>query len=297
VENQEQYFQKKHCATVAIVTPSGLSQWTIGKPVGITDCDPEGWCIHRTADINSMIERKDDPQHSIVQAKRHNWVSAKLVASGHLVKHVDEKTGKAFYCYAGDTSKSRSLIKADARTIARERTKDLKAKYNKLDMKTKVKVKKGKKKPKLTPAEAELKTTLAAEIHEKGSFQQYMSQSHRTYESLIVQYEKDHDLQEESEEKFPTLYRTLTGPYADTAQEIIPGSSRKTLAQVTIELKRHMRLFKMESGGVEDVYDTPVAIPPKPPSGEVGTVAVPLKPSSGNTGTGASLVHRFKIGN
>jgi len=58
---------------IAIATASGTEQFTIHRPIGITNLDrKEDWVVTRTIDVQSLLDRATRPDQKAVDARRQN---------------------------------------------------------------------------------------------------------------------------------------------------------------------------------------------------------------------------------
>jgi hypothetical protein len=108
---------------VVMAGPSGVQSFTFHHPIGVTDVDDEDWVCTPTADIPSLLARRDDPDEADRKAKRDKHRLDLVVTAGLLEK--DDDDGPLTY---PDTGVNRQDALAKARTEAKSAVKAEKGK-------------------------------------------------------------------------------------------------------------------------------------------------------------------------
>jgi len=103
---------------VVIAGPGGVQSFTFHHPIGVTDVDMEDWVCTATADIPSLLARKDDPDEADRKARRDRYRLELCVADGLLEK----RAGDGLLVYPG-TDINRQDALAAARAAAKDAVK------------------------------------------------------------------------------------------------------------------------------------------------------------------------------
>jgi hypothetical protein len=96
---------------VVMASPNGVQSFTFHHPIGVTDVDSEDWVCTPTADIPSLLARRDDPDEADRKVKRDKHRLDLAVAAGFLEK--TDGNGPLVYPDTG-TSRQDALAKARA---------------------------------------------------------------------------------------------------------------------------------------------------------------------------------------
>lgn len=72
---------------IMIANSSGFpEQFTVHRPIGITDCHDDDWVMTRTCDVTTLLARKKDPRQGEIQVQQNKNRTELLITKGHLVK-------------------------------------------------------------------------------------------------------------------------------------------------------------------------------------------------------------------
>jgi hypothetical protein len=108
---------------VVLAGPSGVQSFTFHHPIGVTDVDVEDWVCTPTADIPSLLARKDDPDEADRKVKRDRYRLHLVVHAGLLRKSDTDE--QLIY---PDTEINRQDALAAARSAAKDAVKAEKSK-------------------------------------------------------------------------------------------------------------------------------------------------------------------------
>ena len=232
---------KSECAVICTVTPWGFEQYTIGRPIGITDLSPNCWVLHDTDDIAGMIARQDDPDAQLIRGLRAKYVTSLQVAAAVLVEK--DTLGEKSYYYPGRESETRNSILNDASKKAALKVKGYKAELNSILAKTRVKKSERKS---LDASEKKRKAELTSLIQAEGQRDKCLTPADLKLEVALQKATKEGGFHRQAEAKYPTLYRTQAGPYGDKPQVAIKGSEGLPLSAVMVEFRRYCAGFQIE---------------------------------------------------
>lgn len=101
----------RESAVVQIVNGSGFpEQFTIHRPIGITDLDPDDWVMTRSCDVATLLARKKDPRAGEIQVQQAKNRTEFLVGKSLLYRKED---GLVYYEMSDTKTRNEFLDEAE----------------------------------------------------------------------------------------------------------------------------------------------------------------------------------------
>jgi len=200
-------------AVILIVGPNQTYQYTICRPIGLTDLDADEWTIMMTNHVSPTLARSGDPNKAKVDRQRSILRTELAVGIGLLSKkEVDDKV----QIYYPKGVELRSSILAVADSQRKMKVSQLKAELKAL--------------PKVGSDDQRQK--LSSEIQRFSDLIPFLKEQDQIDERALRKWWNSPAVEQEISEKFPYTHRTLTGPFGDRDQVKLIGVKGKPLADV-----------------------------------------------------------------
>jgi len=228
---------------VVIAHPGGTEQFTVTRPIGITDMDADkDWTIIPTDQVPATLKRKDDPSEGELNQRRAQIRTTMAVQAGLLREETKSDGTKAFY-YPKDNKTPRNahlqnandVLKADRRTIQNGMEK----------------------------AEGKELSILKQELGTLTDPVSKMDPETASAERELRKFWASPAVVSEVESKVPRTYRTLTGPFGDQSQVPISGSHGLPMQAVIDAFSKN--ILEMDISESPTVY-VPVVATRTPPA-------------------------------
>lgn len=207
-------------AAVVIVTPMTSMQFTIARPIGITDLDKDSdWVAHRADQIKGMLARASDPGQSTLNQTRTNFRLSLAVSEKLLVEK--DQTGKKAFFYPELLETSRNDFINLARSHADEMSKEIKKRI-----------------ASLTEDNKGEKQGLLTELQRHEDPIRNLPDKAREAETKLREFWKRPETIALVEKTHPQEYRTLSGPFYTEPQVAISNAKGKRLEDVAASFGR-----------------------------------------------------------
>jgi hypothetical protein len=222
-----------------IVGPHGSTQYTICRPIGITNLRADDWTLIKSDEIPVTLSRAKDPRQGEINQIRSMTKNRMLVAAKLLTqKEVD---GTPVFYYPSDSVNPRNILLNSAAVEKKSMVSSLKKEMESLPKKN----------------SGREKQELNSRIQKASDILEYLKEEDRKSEVAIRNYLANPKVQAEVLNKHPTLHRTLVGPFGDQQQIAIRGARGQPLADVMGGLNKLMTRLDL-SGVLGNKDITPV---------------------------------------
>lgn len=203
-------------AVVNVSGPTGTKQFTVCRPIGITDLSAEReWILLPTGEVLGALAKVTDPGQGELNQARTKHTSEAATAAGHTVRGDD---GKIYY--PGLSDKDRNTYRQEAEAKLKVEAARIKGTLPE------------------KPTKAE-KGTIRDQLN-RLHWSDFLPKEAQTAEHKLSKFLKSPATILEAEKAFPQEYYTPVGPYGDAKQRCIPWAKDKSLAMVTDEIARRI---------------------------------------------------------
>lgn len=207
-------------ACLCLVGPTGPIQYTICRPIGITDCPADSWILIPTDQVLGTLARSVDPKQGEINRKRREHLNAALVKAGLLTRGKGDGPGELFYPM--DLGLPRNLHLGNARKLQKQEKRAL----NSLK----------EEKRRLSPEEA-------IRLQQADDLIGFLPEECRPAEREVRKFLSDPANTDGAAKAFPQKYRTQVGTYGDQPQKPIRRSTGKRLVEVVSMLHKKFLSF------------------------------------------------------
>lgn len=262
-------------AVVVVAGPTGAKQFTLHRPIGITDLAKDDWCVTLTDQVGPTLARAGDPRQGEINQLRAQKRAELAVTAGKLL--MEEIDGVKTYFYpnkVGVESRNSLLGRAQA---------DLKNEKSLLE--------RG-----LAELE-ELKDLTAQEYgNRKGAALNriralrpldFLKEEVRAAEVALQVFWDLPATRAAVEAAHPQTYRTMAGTHGDTPQRAIPGASGLSMQEVIDKIGAAIAAIEI-APAPEVAQGAPTGTRPTLRDRLTGRGTTRSPSSKGATGTGAT---------
>jgi hypothetical protein len=206
-------------AVVVIATPMTTVQFTIARPIGVTDLNETSWVAHRSDQLQGMLARAKDPNQAQLDQSRTASRQRLAVQNGLLIEKVIDGKKVFFYPHRDDMDRNRLL--EGARIASKEATSEIKERI-----------------ASLTDENKHEKQGLMNRLQKAQNPTEYLDEETAMAEEKLREFYKLPSVLHEVLDENPQEYRTLSGPYFTVPQVKIPDSENLRLEDVAIRFAR-----------------------------------------------------------
>lgn len=210
-------------AVVVIATPMTVVQFTIARPIGITDLEESSWVAHRSDQLQGMLARAKDPNQAHLDQSR-TITRQQLAVQAGLLKEVDQNGKKVFY-FPHRNDMDRNQLLEGARGASKKAASEIKDRIDHL-----------------TEDQKHEKQGLLTKLRNAADPLEYLDEETAKAEVKLREFYNQPKVIEKVILKHPQTYRTLCGPYFTLAQVKIPGSENLRLEDVAIRFARSVAI-------------------------------------------------------
>jgi uncharacterized tellurite resistance protein B-like protein len=232
------------CAVVVIATRTTTLQFTISRPIGVTDLAEDDWVINRSELIPGMLARAGDPDQAKLNQSRVE-IRTQLAVDAKLLNKVTGADGKVVMYYPHREDASRNALLEQARAMSKEAVGQQEALIAQL------------KADKEKQREYQKATSDLARMRDPV---EYLDEVTALAETKLREFWSQPEIEKEIARSAPQIYRTLGGPYGNLPQVAAPGSKGLTVEAVAMNLAKNLARGMAVSPGLSQTpsgYDGP----------------------------------------
>lgn len=215
-------------AVVCVIGPVGSNQYTICRPIGLTDLSQDDWIMIPTDQVTATLARAEDPRKQEVEKARASERSRALVRNNLLVQK--GISGKDVFYYPLDSETPRNDHLNQARVKMKLALSPYKTELHELK----------KLKGKEARAAGPRKQELNSEIQRNSNLLDYLPEAIQVQELKIRMVLKSPEFEAKIIELHPFKHRTLVGPFGDQPQVPIRGAKGFPLIDVVGAINKMM---------------------------------------------------------
>lgn len=247
-------------AVIAIATAEGSWQFTVSRPIGITDLAEDDWVINSTESMTQLLANREDPSQGAINQERARVRTQLAVKAGLLeIREVDGRN-EVFYPM-GVVPRNRIL--KDAEDALKDRKKELESLRD-------------------TATGKGQKVLYSNQLAQTRDVAKFLGASDREAEVELRKFYQKPEVVLMVEELVPQNYRTLGGEFNNTPQTAIAGARGLPLGQVMGSIAKMISAIEIQPDQGPEMVAGPDPAAIEAAFNRLGAASAP----PGNTGEG-----------